>query len=148
MGKRDYYDVLGVSRSATDDEIKRAFRQLAKKYHPDVSKEKDAEAKFKEINEAYEVLSDPNKRRNYDQFGHAGNDPNGFGGFSQGFSGGGFEDIFSGGFGGFGDIFENFFGGGKKRRDFSNQPIKGKNLAAHVKMTLKEQMLGKKFNLI
>lgn len=151
MGKRDYYDVLGVNRNATDDEIKRAFRQLAKKYHPDVSKEKDAEAKFKEVNEAYELLSDPNKRRNYDQFGHAGNDPNSFGGFgsfSQGFSGSSdFDDIFSGGFG---DIFENFFGGGaKKRRGFSNQPIKGENVAARVTVTLKEQMFGKtvKINL-
>ncbi|RUO86627.1 molecular chaperone DnaJ [Spiroplasma endosymbiont of Megaselia nigra] len=148
MGKRDYYEVFGVNRNATDDEIKRAFRQLAKKYHPDVSKEKDAEAKFKEINEAYEVLSDPNKRRNYDQFSHAGTDPNGFGGFSHGFSStGDFEDIFSGGFGGFGDIFENFFGGGKKRRGFSNQPIRGENISARVTLTLKEQMFGKKINL-
>ncbi|WP_276574522.1 DnaJ domain-containing protein [Spiroplasma poulsonii] len=101
MGKRDYYDVLGVERNATDEKIKRAFRQLAKKYHPDVSKEKDAEAKFKEVNEAYEVLSDPNKRRNYDQFGHTGNDQMllAVWWLCKGFSGGGdFEDIFHGWF--------------------------------------------------
>ncbi|WP_338956383.1 molecular chaperone DnaJ [Spiroplasma endosymbiont of Polydrusus cervinus] len=138
MGKRDYYEVLGVNRNATDDEIKRAFRQLAKKYHPDVSKEKDAEAKFKEVNEAYEVLSDPNKRRNYDQFPYGKTDHNGFGGTAD------FEDIFSGGFS---DIFENFFGGGKKQRGFSNQSIKGENIAARFVVTLKEQMFGKTVKL-
>ena len=99
--KRDYYEVLGVSKGASDDEIKRAYRKLAKKYHPDLNKEPDAADKFKEVNEAYELLSDPQKRQNYDQFGFAGNDPNGFGGFSG-----------ASGFGGFDDIFSSFFGGG------------------------------------
>ena len=99
--KRDYYEVLGVSKGASDDEIKRAYRKLAKKYHPDLNKEPDAADKFKEVNEAYEILSDPQKRQNYDQFGFAGNDPNGFGGFSG-----------ASGFGGFDDIFSSFFGGG------------------------------------
>ena len=111
MEKRDYYEVLGVSKNATQDEIKSAFRKLAKKYHPDVCKEPDAEAKFKEVQEAYAVLSDEDRRRKYDQFGHAGVDNQG------GFSGGGmnmddifsmFGDIFGGGFGGFG----GFSGGG------------------------------------
>src|SRR3954469_1415668 len=98
MSKRDYYEVLGISNSASKDEIKKAYRKLSKKYHPDVNKEPDAAEKFKEIKEAYEVLSDDQKRAHYDQFGHA--DPNqGFGGFRSddfdlgGFSGfGGFED--------------------------------------------------------
>ncbi len=100
--KRDYYEVLGVSKSASDADIKKAYRKLAKQYHPDVNPgDKTAEAKFKEANEAYEVLSDPQKKSRYDQFGHAGADPNGFGGF-----GGGFNDF---DFGGIGDIFETFF---------------------------------------
>jgi len=105
---KDFYEVLGVSKTATDDEIKKAYRKLAKKYHPDVNPDnKDAEAKFKEINDAYEVLGDAQKRSNYDQFGTA--DPSaGFGG--GGFNGAGFD--FSGGFGGFNDIFETFFDGG------------------------------------
>ena len=100
--KRDYYEVLGISKGASEDEIKKAYRKLAKKYHPDVNKAPDAEEKFKEINEAYEVLSDPQKRATYDQFGFAGMDGAGFG---QGFSG------FSGGFDDLGDIFSSFFGG-------------------------------------
>ena len=92
--KRDYYEVLGISKGASDDEIKKAYRQMAKKYHPDVNKEPGAEEKFKEINEAYEVLSDPNKKARYDQFGFE--DP------SQGFGGG--AGGFEGGFGGFGGI--------------------------------------------
>ena len=105
--KRDYYEVLGVNKSASADEIKRAYRKLAKKYHPDVNKEADAEVKFKEVQEAYEVLSDENKKATYDQFGHAGMDGAnaGFGGFGQG--------GFSGGFGGFEDIFDSFFGGSR-----------------------------------
>src|SRR3990172_5134613 len=99
--KRDYYEVLAISRSATDEEVKKAFRKLAHQFHPDLNKNHDAEERFKEVNEAYEVLSDPDKRSNYDRFGHAG--PQGFGGFC------GFEDF--GGLGGFGDIFETFFGG-------------------------------------
>ena len=104
--KRDYYEVLGVAKTATDAELKSAYRKLAKKYHPDLNKDnKEAEEKFKEVNEAYEVLSDSSKRQKYDQFGHAGVDPNfgagaggGFGGFDMGF------DV--------GDIFSSFFGGG------------------------------------
>ena len=100
MDKRDYYEVLGVSKTASEDEIKKSYRTLAKKYHPDVSKEPNAESKFKEVQEAYEVLSDPQKRSQYDQFGHA-NPNQGFGGFG----GGGFEGF------DFGDIFSAFFGG-------------------------------------
>ena len=93
---------LALSKSATKDEIKKAYRKLSKKYHPDINKEPDADEKFKEVTEAYEVLSDDQKSAHYDQFGHA--DPN------QGFGGGGFSDF--GGFGGFEDIFSTFFGGG------------------------------------
>ena len=106
--KRDYYEVLGVDRNADEQAIKKAYRKLAMKYHPDRNPDnKEAEEKFKEVNEAYEVLSDATKRQNYDQFGHEGvNGQGGFGGFGgQGFSGGGFEDMF-------GDIFGDIFGGG------------------------------------
>ena len=107
--KRDYYDVLGVAKGASDDEIKKAHRKLAKKYHPDLNRDNpDAAEKFKELNEAYEVLSDSDKRSRYDQFGFAGVDPNygaGQGGFGGGF-GGGFD------MGDLGDIFGSFFGGG------------------------------------
>ena len=102
--KRDYYEVLGVSKSATEDDLKKAYRKVAKMYHPDLHPgDKEAEAKFKEANEAYAVLSDPQKRQQYDQFGHAA--------FDQSAGGGGFGGGF-GGFGDFGDIFESFFGGG------------------------------------
>ena len=111
--KRDYYEVLGVSKGATEDEIKKAYRKTAKKYHPDLNPDNaEAEAKFKECNEAYEVLSDPQKKARYDQFGFAGVDPN-YGAGQGGYGGG-----FGGGFGGFdgdidlGDIFSSFFGGG------------------------------------
>ena len=114
MDKRDYYEVLGVAKTATDDEIKKAYRTLAKKYHPDLNGgDKDCEAKFKEVNEAYEVLSDPQKRARYDQFGHedprAGGAGGGYGDFTGGF-GGGFDDIFSAFFGG------GFGGGGQRAR--------------------------------
>lgn len=117
--KRDYYEVLGLSKGATADEIKRAYRKKAKQYHPDINKEPDAEEKFKEVQEAYDVLSDDNKRATYDRFGHAafeqgaGNGAGGFGGF------GGFEDV------DLGDIFGSFFGGGGSRRQRSNGPRRG-----------------------
>ena len=108
MEKRDYYEVLGVSKNATQDEIKSAFRKLAKKYHPDVCKEPDAEAKFKEVNEAYETLSDSQKRQMYDQFGHNG-PQGGFGGGNgyYSYSSSGFDGF--GDFGDLGDIFSSFF---------------------------------------
>ncbi|MDA0175675.1 chaperone protein DnaJ, partial [Solirubrobacter taibaiensis] len=119
MSKRDYYEVLGLSKGASTDEIKKAYRRLAKKYHPDVSKEENAIEKFKEVQEAYEVLSDDQKRAQYDQFGHAGANQ-GFGGF-----GGGGD--FGGGFG-FEDIFSSFFGGGGGRRRDPNAPRQGADL--------------------
>lgn len=131
MAKRDYYDVLGVSKNATDDEIKRAYRTLAKKYHPDVSKEPNAAEKFKEVQEAYECLSDPQKREQYNQFGHEGpNMGSGFGGFDFGGSGFGFEDIFS-----------SFFGGGSRKASKS-EPIRGKSLKATVTLTFEEAAFG------
>lgn len=109
--KRDYYEVLGLSKGASEDEIKKAYRKLAKQYHPDVNKAPDAEAKFKEVNEAYEVLSDPQKKQTYDQFGHAGMDGANFnGGFGGGFGGMNMDDL--------GDIFSSFMGGGFSGFDF------------------------------
>ncbi len=110
--KRDYYEVLGVSRSVTKEELKKQYRRLAREYHPDINKEAGADERFKELSEAYEVLSNDDKRAAYDRFGHAGVN-NGAGGY-----GGGFD---SAGFGGFADIFEEFFGGfnttsGRRRR--------------------------------
>lgn len=134
--KRDYYEVLGVSKNATKDEIKKAYRKLSKKYHPDLNKEPDAAEKFKEINEAYEVLSDDQKRAQYDQFGHAG--VNGQGG---GFSGGGFGDF--GGFGGFEDIFDTFFGGGSRRRRDPNAPRKGDDLQYRMNISFEDAVFGK-----
>ncbi|MDF2607424.1 MAG: chaperone protein DnaJ [Bacillales bacterium] len=133
MSKRDYYEVLGVDKSASKDEIKKAFRKLAKQYHPDVSQEANAEEKFKEIQEAYEVLGDDSKKAQYDQFGHAG--PGG------GFGGGGFN---SGDFGGFGfdDIFSSIFGGGGGRRRDPNAPRQGEDLHFAMTITFEEAAFG------
>ncbi|MGY3749103.1 molecular chaperone DnaJ [Vagococcus acidifermentans] len=139
MAKRDYYEILGLSKSATDDEIKKAYRKLSKKYHPDINKEPDADEKFKEVSEAYEVLSDPQKRAAYDQYGHAGTDPN-FGG-AGGF--GGFDGFSGGGFGGFEDIFESFFGGGGAGRGASrNAPRQGADLQYSLNLTFEEAVFG------
>ena len=132
--KRDYYEVLGVARTANDDEIKKAYRQLAKKYHPDMHPgDAECEAKFKEASEAYAILSDAEKRRQYDQFGHAAfeNGGPGAGGFD--FSGMDFSDIF-------GDLFGDFFGGGSRRA--SNGPMKGANLRAAVHISFEEAAFG------
>ncbi len=139
--KKDYYEILGIDRNATDEDIKKAYRKLAKKYHPDLNPgDKAAEAKFKEINEAYEVLSDPKKREQYDRFGHAGMDGSGFGGF-EGFGGfGGFEDF---DFGGIGDIFESFFGGtGFGRSRSRSGPQKGADLKYTVEISFEEAAFG------
>ncbi|MGN1387587.1 MAG: molecular chaperone DnaJ [Bacillus sp. (in: firmicutes)] len=136
MSKRDYYEVLGVSKSASKDEIKKAYRKLSKQYHPDINKEADADEKFKEITEAYEVLSDDQKRAQYDQFGHT--NPN------QGFGGGGFSGDFGGGFGGFEDIFSTFFGGGGggRRRD-PNAPRQGADLQYTMTISFEDAVFGK-----
>ncbi|MBG9982333.1 molecular chaperone DnaJ [Aerococcaceae bacterium DSM 111020] len=146
--KRDYYDVLGISKDASEDEIKKAYRKLSKKYHPDINKEEDAEEKFKEVSEAYEVLSDQQKRAAYDQYGHASTDPNfGAGGFGGGFGGfGGFGgsggSYSSGGFGDFEDIFSTFFGGGGSSRN-PNAPRRGSDLQYRVHLTFDEAIKGK-----
>ncbi|MFZ9264194.1 MAG: molecular chaperone DnaJ [Polynucleobacter sp.] len=135
--KRDFYDILGVARNATDDEIKKAYRKLAMKYHPDRNPDsKEAEGKFKEAKEAYEMLSDPQKRAAYDQYGHAGVDPNmgGFGGGGQGF--GGFSDAF-------GDIFGDIFGGGGGRGGRGGpQVYRGADLRYSMEITLEEAAHG------
>lgn len=134
MSKRDYYEVLGVSKTASKEEIRKAYRKLSKQYHPDLNKEAGAEEKFKEVTEAFETLSDENKRANYDQFGHA--DPNqGFGGFG-GFSGGSADGF------GFEDIFSTFFGGGSRRRD-PNAPRKGDDLQYSMTIDFMEAVFGK-----
>jgi len=138
--KRDYYEVLGVSKNATDDEIKKAYRKLAKQYHPDLNPDDKAgaELKFKEVGEAYAVLSDADKRQKYDQFGFAGVDPN----FGAGAGGaGGFGDFNFSGFGGFGDIFESFFGGGGSARSY-NGPVAGSNIRLNITLTFEEAAFG------
>ena len=135
--KRDYYEVLGVSKTASDSEIKSAYRKLAKKYHPDMNPgDKEAEAKFKEASEAYAILSDADKRRQYDQFGHAAFD-GGAGGGAGGFDFNGFDmgDIF-------GDIFGDFFGGGGRSRSANNGPMKGQNVRVSVHLTFEEACFG------
>lgn len=139
--KRDFYEVLGVKKDASEDELKKAYRKLAKENHPDLHPgDKECEARFKEINEAYEVLSDPDKRAKYDQFGHAAFDP------SQGFGGGGFGGFE--GFGGFGDIFSDIFGGGFGFGGGGgrnpNAPRKGDNLRATVNIKFEEAAFGVK----
>ena len=143
MSKRDYYEVLGVNRNATPDEIRKAYRTLAKEHHPDRNKDNEeaAEAKFKEVTEAYEVLSDEKKKQMYDTYGHVGAEGPGSGGgyysYGPGFSGG-FED-----FGGFGDIFESFFTGGRtSRRVDPNAPRKGANLKIKMDLTFEEAYTG------
>ena len=147
MSKKDYYEVLGVQKGASDEEIKRSFRKLAKQYHPDVNKEPGAEAKFKEIGEAYSVLSDPNKRKQYDQFGHAAFE-NG-GGAGGGF--GGFDmndidldsilrDVFGGGFSGFSGGFGNF--GGNSGGRSSSRSRRGTDVRYEVDLTFEEAVFG------
>ena len=137
--KRDYYEVLGVGRDADDAAIKKAYRALAKKYHPDMNPgDKEAEKKFKEASEAYAVLSDADKRRQYDQFGHAAFEggaggAGGFGGFD--FSGADFSDIF-------GDIFGDLFGGGRRGGRANNGPMKGANIRKSIRITFEEAVFG------
>ena len=136
--KRDYYEVLGVSKDADEATIKKAYRKLAKKYHPDINPgDKEAEAKFKEASEAYAVLSDADKRRQYDQFGHAAFE-NGGGGGAGGFDFGDMGDIFSDIFGG--DIFGGMFGGGRSRN--SNGPRRGADVRVNVRITFAESVTG------
>lgn len=137
--KRDYYEVLGVDKSASADDIKKAYRKLAMKYHPDRNPgDKSAEEKFKEVGEAYEVLSDADKRSRYDSYGFAGVDPNfnpnAGGGFGGGFGGAGFD---------FGDIFGDFFGGGASSRSAGqNAPRRGENVMARLELTFEEAAFG------
>ena len=132
MAKEDYYDVLGVPRVASDEEIKKAYRKLARKYHPDVNQDPGAEDRFKVINEAYAVLGDPERRAQYDQFGHAAFDDMGPGGFG-GFGGFGFEDL--------GDIFSEFFGGGFGTRQ-SHRPQRGADLRYEVVVSFEQAAFG------
>ena len=137
--KRDYYEVLGVSKDADEDTLKKAYRKLAKKYHPDANPgDKEAEAKFKEASEAYSVLSDPQKRQQYDQFGHAAFEQGGGAGYGGGF--GGFD--FNGGDMGdiFGDFFGDIFGGGRSRS--RSGPMKGANVRTAVRITFEEAVFG------
>ena len=133
--KRDYYEVLGIAKGASEDEIKKAYRKLAKKYHPDVNKAPDAEEKFKEINEAYEVLSDPQKRATYDQFGFAGMD-----------GGAGFNGVSAGGFDDLGDIFSSFFGGdmgfGGRSTRANTGPMRGDDLLKRLEIDFMEACFG------
>ena len=136
--KKDYYDVLGLKKGASDEDIKKSYRSLAKKFHPDVSKETNAEARFKEVQEAYDTLSDPQKKDTYDKYGHAGDQ------FSQGFGGGaGFGDFA----GGFSDIFSSFFGGGNRGRTNSTGPEKGADLEKQMTIDFMDSVLGTKMTI-
>jgi molecular chaperone DnaJ len=143
MSDRDYYEVLGVAKGASDEEVKKSYRKLAMKYHPDRtagmsdSEKKAAENKFKEIQAAYAVLSDPQKKQAYDQFGHRSTSASDSGGFGGGFSGssGGFEDVF-------GDIFGDIFGGGRRSARSSNGPIDGEDLEMATEITLEDSAFG------
>lgn len=136
MAKHDYYELLGVDRDADQKEIKRAYRKLAKKYHPDMNQDKDTSDKFKEISEAYEILSDPDKRARYDQYGHSGiND--------QDFN---FDDFAQGGFGGLDDLF-NMFGFGGRSGGRRNGPRRGADLQYRLKISFEEAAFGGKKKL-
>lgn len=137
MSKRDYYEVLGIDRNADKNALKKAFRKLAQQYHPDINKSPDAETTFKEINEAYQVLNDDNKRAAYDRFGHAG------------LQGAGFNGDFDGGFGDLGSIFEEFFSGfgGSTSRSRRNAPRRGADLRADISLTFEEAAFGTDYTL-
>lgn len=139
--KKDFYDILGVPRNADKDKIKSAYRELAKKYHPDINKEPGAEEKFKEIKEAYDVLYDDEKRANYDQFGHEAFEQQQQSGFSGGFSSQSnfdFDDL--------GDIFSSFFGGGSRKKT-SSRPVKGDDIAMKIKISFMDSIVGKNITL-
>lgn len=140
MAKRDYYDVLGINRSASEDEIKKAYRKLAMKYHPDRNSSSDAEERFKEVGEAYEILSNPSKRQAYDSYGHEGVNDQGGGTYHYR---GDFSDFFSEGEAGtFGDFFQNIFGG-SKRRSARPIPERGADKVGKIRLTFEESVLGK-----
>ena len=146
--KKDYYEILGLNKNSTEDEIKKAYRKLARKYHPDLNRDdpKTAEAKMKEINEAYDVLKDKDKRAQYDQFGHAAFSGGGYGGGGAQYTHVNVEDFFNGmgGFGGFGDIFSDLFGGGGRQRTRQRPgPKRGADLRYDLEVTFEEAAFGK-----